>query len=313
MPAAAPGPARPLLALSTMWAVQPRFEHDVLAFLERARELGYEAVEINNSMDAQQAGAIIASRVLPVTSVHAPAPLERHPTAGWTRDLNLAATDEAERALAVRFTQRSIDMAAEAGARFVVVHLGSAGGCELAGERRLRELWARRDMVPVEWARTVDDTVRDRAARAPAHLAQARRSLEEIVRTAEPRRVALGIESRLAYHELPLPQEAASLLAPYDARIAGYWHDVGHVEVQHRLGLTDRDAWFDLLGDRIIGVHIHDVRGLTDHRAPGNGDVDFHRLAARLPATAARTLEIDQHEPDEALARAVEVLRAAGV
>ena len=33
----------------------------------------------------------------------------------------------------------------------------------------------------------------------------------------------------------------------------------------------------------------------------------------RMPSSAARTLEIDQHEPDEAVAHALEVLRAAGV
>ncbi len=163
----------PPLALSTMWAMQPRFQHDLHAFLEAAAALGYGGVEINHSMDAQMVGAILASGVLPVTSVHAPAPLERHTTAGWNRELNLASTDEAERSLAVRFTTRSVDLAVEAGAKYVVVHLGGIGKRMLHGERRLRELWPRRDLAPDEWERTVDEAVRERAALAEPHLDRA--------------------------------------------------------------------------------------------------------------------------------------------
>jgi sugar phosphate isomerase/epimerase len=248
-----------------------------------------------------------------VASIHAPAPLEQHPTAGWNRDLNLASLDEAERELAVRFTQRSIDLAAEAGARFVVVHIGRVSEHALAGERRLRELYARRDLVPGEWERTVDETVRERAPLVPAHLEAAKRSLSELVDYAQPRVVALGIESMQPFHQLALPEEVEALLQPYPTTVAGYWHDVGHVEVLHRLGLVDRSAWFDVLGQRLIGTHLHDMRGLTDHRAPGNGDVDYAWLATRIPKEAARTFEIDQHEPDESLTRALEVLRAAGI
>jgi sugar phosphate isomerase/epimerase len=305
--------ARPLLALSTMWAMQPRFEHDLGAFAERAAELGYEAIEINASMDAQMAGAILAGGALPVASIHAPAPLERHPTAGWNRDLNLASLDETERSLAVGYTKRSVDLAADAGARYVVVHIGRVADHELIGERRLRELYPRRDLVATEWERTVDHTVRERASLAASHIEPAQRSLAELAAYAESRAVTIGIESMQPYHQLPLPDEGASLLEPYPGHIVGYWHDVGHGEVLHRLGLVDRSAWFDVLGARLIGAHLHDMRGLTDHRAPGNGDVDYAWLAKRIPAGAARTLEIDQHEPDDSLVRSIEVLRGVGI
>ena len=311
-----PRPEAPLPALSTMWAMQPRFERDMGAFLARVEELGYAGVEINHSMTAEHAGAILGYRTLPVLGVHAPAPLERHPTAGWNRDLNLAATDEDERALAVMYHTRSIDLAVEAGTRIVVVHLGGVGSRTLAGERRLRSMYDRRDALAEDWQRTVDETVRERAAIATPYLVQAARSLEALVEAAAGRGVTLGIECRLNYHEIPLPHELAALLAPYPVEAVGYVHDVGHAEVHHRLGLTDRGAWWDLLGPRLVELHLHDVRGLTDHRAPGNGDVDFADLAARIGAAnplAARTFEIDQHESDVDVARALEVLRAAGV
>ena len=90
---------------------------------------------------------------------------------------------------------------------------------------------------------------------------------------------------------------------------------VGHAEVHHRLGVTDRSAWWDLLGKRLVGLHLHDVRGLTDHRAPGKGDVDFRWLAARIAAAnplAARTFEIDQHESDEEVTTGLQLLIDTG-
>ena len=308
--------AKHVPALSTMWAMQPRFERDLGAFMDRTAELGYEAIEINHSMTAEQAGAILGYRTLPVTGVHAPAPLERHPTAGWNREMNLAALDETERALAVHFHRRSIDLASDAGARHVVVHLGGVGSRMLAGERRLRSLYDRREQLPDEWQVAIDDTLKERAAIAAPWLEQARRSLDELAETAAARGVTLGIECRLHFHEIPLPRELADLLAPYPAHVAGYLHDVGHAEVHHRLGLTDRGAWWDLLGARLVGMHLHDVRGLTDHRAPGNGDVDYTWLAERIAAAnpdAARTFEIDQHESDEDVARGLRLLREHGI
>ena len=296
-----------------MWAVQPRFERDLPAFMECAAAFGYDAIEVNHSMDAAQIGAILAAATLPVAAVHAPAPLERDPARGWNRDLNLASTDDGERQAAVRHALRSVDAAAEAGASAVVVHLGEVGRRGIAAERRLRDAHARGGMAPDARAATIAEARRERAARAPQHLERARRSLDALVAHAEPRGVAIGLECRLWFHEIPLPGEAADLLARYPPRAAGYWHDVGHAEALHRLGLVELSSWFDLLGDRLIGAHLHDVDGLRDHRAPGRGDVDFAWLAPRIPPSAARTLEIDQREPDEAVQGALDVLRAAGV
>src|SRR5690606_2615787 len=153
-----------------------RFERDLPAFMERAQELGYSAVEINHSMTAEHCGSILGCGTLPVTNVHAPAPLERHDTHGWNRAMNLAALDEIERGLAVSFHQRSIELAAECGARIVVVHLGGVDRHLLAGERRLRSLYDRRAQVPDEWTATVEATLQERARIAAPWLEQARRT-----------------------------------------------------------------------------------------------------------------------------------------
>jgi sugar phosphate isomerase/epimerase len=299
-----------------MWAMQPRFERDLPAFMTRAAELGYEAIEINHSMEPEQVGAILGAAILPVTGVHAPAPLERHAERGWNRGLNLASTDEEERRLGSEYTMRSVELAAEAGARHVVVHLGAAGNRPGNGERRARRLYDERTTRAEEFAEAAADARRERAEIAGPYLEAAERTLAELCAAAEAHEVTIALECRLNYFEIALPEEMRDLLAPYSAEVAGYLHDVGHAEVLHRLGVVDRQQWWDHAGDRLVGLHLHDVADLRDHRAPGNGDVDFRWLAARIAEArpgAAVTFEIDQHEPDELVASGLELMREAGV
>lgn len=295
-------------ALSTMWAMQPRFEHDLPAFVERAAELGFGAIELNHSMDADHLAAFRSGVALPATAVHAPAPLERHSRWGWNRDLNLASTDEEERALAVQYTLRSIELASEVGAAAAVLHLGHVGA-GLAGEATRRELFEAGTTGGDIWAHAGAEAVMMRAQLAPPHLAQAHRSLDELATAAQAASVVLGIECGLRHHAIPLPEEAAELLAGYPPDVVGYWHDSGHAEVLHRLGFVNADSWFESLGERVVGTHLSDVNGLVDHRAPGNGDLDFAALAAHIPYEAVRIFEIDQHESDEDVARALELTR----
>jgi sugar phosphate isomerase/epimerase len=164
-----------------------------------------------------------------------------------------------------------------------------------------------------EAARVRRDAIQQRTVAAPPHVDAARRSLAEIVAHARPRGVTVGVETRLGYHEIPSAEEAASLLQEYAPAEAGYWHDTGHAEIWSRLRFVPHQRWFELLGDRLIGAHLHDVRDLRDHRSPGNGTLDWTMIRAALPPSAARTCEIDQHEPESSLATAVHLLRSNGI
>ncbi len=155
--------------------------------------------------------------------------------------------------------------------------------------------------------------MRLRADGQAAAFAQAQRSLTDLAGHAQRRGVAIGLENRLHYYELPDPGEAALLLTGYPTEVAGYWHDTGHAEIQHRLGLVPLRRWLTELGSRCIGAHLHDVAGIVDHRAPGCGDIDWGYVAEGLPDAAIRTFEINQQQPDDAVAAAIPFLRRLGV
>jgi sugar phosphate isomerase/epimerase len=193
------------------------------------------------------------------------------------------------------------------------VHLGAIGAAMFDEERELRRLYdsGTRDGERVDVLREV--CRRLRAERIGPWLEQAVRTLDELAEYAEDAGVALGIENRLHYHEIPQPEECRELLEDVPAGVGGYWHDVGHAEVQARLGLVDKHLWLDTSGDRCIGAHLHDVDGIGDHRAPGHGDVDWSYIANGLPAAALRVFEINQSQPAEAVAATIPFLRARDV
>lgn len=302
-----------VLALSTMWAQQQRFDDDPLAFAETARALGYDAIEISHLTPAAPFTQILAQQTAPVISIHAPAPLSRDGSGRTNSSLNLASLDENERQLAIEYTVQTIDHCADAGARFVVVHLGSVGNAILPPEREMRRRFDAGERTGDTMDALRAETRRLRAQIAPPYLAQAKRTLAELAGHAQRRGAALGIENRLHHHEIPLPDEALDLLADYPPEIVGYWHDVGHAEVQARLGYVDKTAWLLALSSRTLGCHLHDVDGIGDHRAPGRGDVDWSYIRDGLPSGAVRVFEIDQRQPDDVVAGAVGFLRTQGV
>jgi sugar phosphate isomerase/epimerase len=296
-----------------MWAQQDRFVADMYEFVDEARKLGYDAIEVSHATALEPFDRLIAYPDVPITSIHAPAPLVKHAGERSNSALNLAALDEDERAAGVEFVKRSIDLTKQVGGRYVVVHLGAVGNKMFEEEFRLRRLYdsGTRSGERVEELRAI--CVRRRAEERGPWLEQARRTLTEISEHANAAGIAIGLENRLHYHEFPQPDECAMLLDEHPDYVVGYWHDVGHAEVQWRLGLVDKRLWLDTNGARCIGTHLHDVDGIGDHRAPGCGDVAWEYIRDGLPATALRVFEINQRQPAEAVAAAIPFLRERGV
>jgi sugar phosphate isomerase/epimerase len=70
--------------------------------------------------------------------------------------------------------------------------------------------------------------------------------------------------------------------------------DTGHINVFSRLPVR---RWWDVLGDSVIALHLHDNDGLSDdHLPPGEGIFDFPTLVAlvrRREPLPLMTLEVD--------------------
>lgn len=130
-----------------------------------------------------------------------------------------------------------------------------------------------------------------RAEAAQASFESVKKSIIELPAYAEPLGVCLGIENRYHYMEIPNPDELEILLKLSTPDRIGFLYDVGHAETLGQLGFYPHKEWLERFSTRILGTHLHDVRGTTDHYAPGLGTVDFDIVAAYLPDGAFRTCE----------------------
>lgn len=302
------------LALSTMFAQQERFA-DGAAFARFARDAGYDAIEISHSTPLEKIERILESADLPVTSVHQPAPWVRHSNGRGNSHVNLAGLDADERSAAIDYAKKSIGLCARIGAGRLIVHLGHVGEVveQFEEELEMRRMYDSGHAEDERFLELREAVVERRRAEAEPYLDAARKSLVELVHAAEPHRVTIGVENRYHYHELPHPGEYEQVFEGLDPQQAGYWHDVGHAEVLHRLGLIDRHAWLDGWSKRIVGAHLHDVVGLGDHRAPGDGDVNWDYVVTGIRGLSGYTLEINQYQSDEKVRAAIGFLAGIGL
>src|SRR3954463_694924 len=178
-----------VLSFSTMWAQQERFR-DLLRFRETVAAMGYDAIEVSHSTGEDGLKALLTPGAIPLTSLHAPTPHRKLPDGRPNGDANLASLDADVRQLAIDETLRTINYAADAGLRYVVVHLGGVGDRMTEPERTLRRLVEAGEGASYNAQNAADELVAWRRERAPAYLEAAQRSLWELVDAAAPRGVA---------------------------------------------------------------------------------------------------------------------------
>lgn len=291
-----------------MWAVGRYATAD--AFRQAAADLGFDAVEFN--YEAPPTWLDDLGEGVPIRSLHNPCPARRAPDGRWGYELSLGATDEDERREAVRLTMATLDHAARIGAEAIVVHVATVP-VDGRKQQRLRDLVAVGKRGCDEFWTLRDALAAERAARAGPHLEQSLRSIREVAAYAADRGVWIGIETRYNVYEIPNLDEAQALLDAGRDGPVGYWHDVGHAAGQELLGFGTHRAWLETLGHRIIGVHLHELRGVKDHFAIGSGEMDWSLVAEHLPPTAVRVCEFDRRNPREDVAGAFAVLEHHGV
>jgi len=285
------------IALSTMWAIG-QFP-SLAGFFRASRDLGFVRFELNHAVNSAMLDGLSLSGT--ITAIHEPCPADVSVAELKRRNWLISATDEEDRRRGVFAIQRSIDLAHELGVGALVVHPGRVD-IDPTLESALVDLYkAGRDCEP-EYLVARQRLVAAREAHAGRNLSAVRRSLNELAEHAARRSVQLGLENRLHYHEIPLPDELDELLSLDLDGVVGYWHDIGHAQVQENLGFQTQKEWLSRFSPRMIGVHLHDVVGVKDHLAAGLGQVDWEMVACYLPASALRTCEFQPFNSPEQVA-----------
>ena len=123
----------------------------------------------------------------------------------------------------------------------------------------------------------------------------------------------LGLETRFHFNEIPNTDEMTELLGEAPEQLAGYWHDTGHAEVQEQLGFAFHEEWLSRFRDRMVGIHLHDIRGISDHHAPGKGNMNWEMIAKYLPWGVVKVCEIGEWNDEERMQGVVRFLQERGI
>lgn len=284
------------LALSTMWGVK-RFD-TLERFFQEGHALGFKQFELNHAINSAMLKNVNGYRIV---SVHEPCPADLSVGELKKRNWLISAPNERDRREGVQAIKRSIDLAQQFGARAVIVHPGRVD-MDPTLDHQLREWYRQGKRDTPEYARLKERCIAARAAQARINFSAARHSIIELAEYAGARGVQLGLENRYHYFEIPSPDELGDLLELGFANV-GFWYDVGHAETWAQLGFVPHAEWLRRFSTRMIGVHLHDVVGIDDHRAAGSGQVDWAMVARAVPTDALRTCEFqNDNSPDQVAA-----------
>jgi len=302
------------LALSTAYGAKNASSWQAL--LESTQRAGFKAVELNVEIPDSWLSEIeksVTRGEVSVLSVHNYCPKIQELPKGRTiySGYLLTSDDAQERYNAITYTKKSIETAKHVGAKFVVVHCGevpsSPDGHELL--KKFTLFGANR-----EYLKDLEDLRIRRAANAGKYLERLYSSLDELANFAAKNGIALGLENRFYTHEIPSTQELCDIFDKFVGAPLYYWHDNGHAEVFSRmLWSKNHIEIIAPLAKHIGGFHLHDLRKIVDHYAPGSGDFDFKCLLPYIKKEHCLVVEAHSKSTFDELSNSIKYLNSISI
>lgn len=284
--------------------------------------LGFSSIELSHGIRITLVPGImkaVEEGLVTISSTHNFCPLPTGITQPAPNLFEPSTADPREHEQWLRQTRRSIDFAAQVEARVLVCHLGSVKFFWFNPANRLRRFArlhpdAKLRDNPKYQAIVAKSFVKLRQKMEP-FWQRTQDCVREAMAYAKEKGVKLGLENREKFDELPVDGDFADFLGslPADAPV-GYWHDTGHADIKHTLGIIDHRAQLQQLAQRTLGFHLHDVSEQgQDHQPIGSGRVDFkmvrefwrpeHVLVLELSPRLATAAVRSSRERLEALCR----------
>src|SRR4030042_5431138 len=259
-------------------------------FFEVSKHLGFQKIELNHQVDTAMLSRVKLDHYQ-FSSVHEPCPADISTKDLVDRDWLISSSDEASRTRGVETVMRSIKLAHELGAPTVVIHCGIVP-TNMNYESKLRVLFEKNQDKSEEYLTIKSLLVQLRTELDGPRLIAVKKSINELLEVADKFKVRLGLENRYHYLDIPSIDEMDELLSLADSIQLGFIYDVGHAQALDRLGFYSHEDWLKRYSSRMFGSHLHDVIGVTDHYAPGLGEINFTRIASFLPENSFRTFEL---------------------
>jgi sugar phosphate isomerase/epimerase len=206
-------------------------------------------------------------------------------------------------------TFKTLEIAAEFKALYVVLHMGSVPMNPSKWTRALNARVAGGERDTPAFARRRIAFIKKREKVAPLYYQRAIDALEPLAEKAAELDLVLAVESRSRFEDMPTEREMLRLQEHFkDRPQVRYWHDFGHVQLKHNLGLLDHAEWLEEVSPYLFGAHVHDVQWpARDHRVPFTGELDFKSLIPLFTDDCPLTWELSPTRKAEEIREAFTV------
>ena len=279
----------------------------------KAKELGFNVIELAFRLRPEQVNNIIttASQAqIHIASLHnyVPEPQEKE------NGVRLSDIDESLRDLAIELTLNTMRLASDIGAQAVILHMGEPREWNWSAlQRQLRQ--AIHDQAPGDDIDKIRQQCLEARKRLPnAYLDSMLLSLDKIAPAADALGIKLGIENRYSFGQFPNFEEMGILLQEFSGSSIGYWHDCGHAANNKYCGFAPETENIDAYGDRLVGIHLHDIHDWHDHQIPGPaGDIDFAYLLPHINEKNILVMELTKTVPHDQIRNGIEYLALKGI
>lgn len=271
-------------SFSTCWNIKRHMAGS--GMLREIRDLGFRRVELNYNVTDEMLVTLeplIERGEIGISSVHNTFPHVPDPDYGT--DSVLLGFEEAEkRQRAIELLVRSAEYAGRYGAEAVVVHPGEVPFPNDIG-KELEQIYSGQGRESAAYRSKWAELLERREAYSAVYVQRIIGSLDEVCNRAVSKglNIRFGIETRSKPQQIPTLAEAKTIIRALKGAPVGIWYDTGHAIMMDRLGLYDSVDEMDGLMDDIVGVHIHETIGLSDHWCPYVNSKNMEFYDAYLP------------------------------
>lgn len=271
-------------SFSTCWNIKRHEKGSDM--LREIAELGFHHVELNYNVTREMLTTIepmIERQEIAVSSVHNTFPHVPDPDYG-TDSVLLGFEDHSKRQQAIDLLVGSAEYAYRYGGKAVVVHPGEIP-FPIDISKELVQIYNTEGTDSGAYRLKWEQFMEQREKHGDKYIRRIIESLDKACNQTESKGISVryGIETRSRPQQIPTLMEAKTIIKALKGAPVGIWYDTGHAIMMDRLGLYDSVVEMESLMDDIVGVHIHETIGLSDHWCPYVHSKDMHFYDAYLP------------------------------
>ena len=302
-----------MLSFSTCWNNARHTDGEEM--IDEILELGFDTLELSHGMTVAKLPGIqraFDAGKFKCIGVHNYFPSPTEVMIDAPDAYEFSSDNANERNKAYRETLKTLDMAEQFRAKYVVLHMGSVTPMpHKKWTGALTKKLSAGEQLTDEYADDKLACVKKREKHGPKYYQRAIEVLEQLIEPAQKAGVVLAVESRSKYEDVPDEREMVALQEHFkDTPEIGYWHDFGHVGLKHNLGLLDHDEWLGKMAPYLIGAHLHDVQWpKRDHRVPLMGSLPYDDLLKHFKPEMPFTWELSPTRKTDQILQASKIWR----